>query len=317
MTANLETMVKFRDLQVAEDFAKAAELGYMDKEFTVYGVAYFEENQRWYFVSDKWNYIDDFVVAKERDGRLITPIMVSITTCQVPFGEDEKVKQNLKRELAIKLQKNYPEHFFLTLNEWGNKPNTDEASALLKGLWEKVSICYDYDQLQCYENLLDLAYTGKVLTITQYQIFVRALKDVYEQMIDDVVITDMFEKTFYGVAYFFYTEKQIRWYIDAKKQQVKRRKEELEQQGAIVSPLFIKNYGYNYVYKLADARNDFAIELQQKMGEAYMNLVDMIMQMPTKIERDTFLKEIETLKNDGNILAAQMMQLYGYRWHIR
>lgn len=42
MTGNLDMMMKFRDLRVAEAIGKKAALGWFDVEFTVYGCAYLD-----------------------------------------------------------------------------------------------------------------------------------------------------------------------------------------------------------------------------------------------------------------------------------
>ena len=48
MTGNLNMMMKFRDLQVAEDVGKKAELGWFDVEFTMYGCAYLNDGKMYY-----------------------------------------------------------------------------------------------------------------------------------------------------------------------------------------------------------------------------------------------------------------------------
>ena len=93
MTAHLEVMMKFRDLQVAEDFAKMAEMGYMDKEFILYGTAYAENGQRWYFISDKQAKVDTFSIAVTQKGCFPTPVMALVRTCPVPLGQEEKIVQ--------------------------------------------------------------------------------------------------------------------------------------------------------------------------------------------------------------------------------
>ena len=44
-------MNAFRDVQLAEDFKKMAELGYLDQEYTVYGIVYWKDGIRNYMIS--------------------------------------------------------------------------------------------------------------------------------------------------------------------------------------------------------------------------------------------------------------------------
>lgn len=70
MTGNMQMMMKFRDLQVAEDFSKMAELGYLDKEFTMYGAAFGEDGRRRYIVTGDLDKLYDFDSACTRNADL-------------------------------------------------------------------------------------------------------------------------------------------------------------------------------------------------------------------------------------------------------
>ena len=48
---DLRKMNAFRDVQLAEDFKKMAELGYLDQEYTVYGIVYWKDGIRNYMIS--------------------------------------------------------------------------------------------------------------------------------------------------------------------------------------------------------------------------------------------------------------------------
>ena len=48
---DLRRMTAFRDVQLAEDFKKMAELGYLDHEFTVHGIVYWQNGTRNYVIS--------------------------------------------------------------------------------------------------------------------------------------------------------------------------------------------------------------------------------------------------------------------------
>ena len=50
---NVKMMNAFRDVQIAMDFHKMAENGYLDEEFTMYGCVFLEKNQRQYLISNE------------------------------------------------------------------------------------------------------------------------------------------------------------------------------------------------------------------------------------------------------------------------
>lgn len=58
---DVRRMSAFRDVQVAMDFQKMAENGYLDEEFTMYGCVYLENNKRKYLVSSEEGEIVEFV----------------------------------------------------------------------------------------------------------------------------------------------------------------------------------------------------------------------------------------------------------------
>ena len=50
---DLRRMTAFRDVQLAEDFKKMAELGYLDHEVTVQGIVYWQNGTRNYVISSE------------------------------------------------------------------------------------------------------------------------------------------------------------------------------------------------------------------------------------------------------------------------
>ena len=88
MTGNLNMMMKFRDIQVAEDIGKKAALGYFDVEFTMYGCAYWD-GERKYKISPNKEDIYRFI--EEANLKEIYPsnVMQYTERCPVPSGMKE------------------------------------------------------------------------------------------------------------------------------------------------------------------------------------------------------------------------------------
>ncbi len=313
MTANLDRMVKFRDLQVAEDFARMAELGYMDRAYIFYGCAYYDQGRRWYLLSSDLERLEEILETKPQ--WYPTPIMQLQKSCPVPLGQEEKVAQQFKRQLALRLQASYSIHFFRKLQQWAAKPNTDDAYPLLESLREQLEGLYDQDRLQCFAGLVELAASGKVLSSQHSQYFQVWLDKMRRQMADDVIVSDVFEKTFYGLA-FKPPGEAVGWYSNARIERVRQRQAELEAEGALVSPILVKTIGYNYTYRLEDAHCTFKDMLQKMADQNYLALVCAIKELPAAVEADALQKEIERLRETKRLLEAEALTSYGRRWHV-
>lgn len=61
MTVDLDMMLDLRDLQVALDVQRRAEMGWFDVEFTMYGCAYYQNGERYYRVSTHDEKIYNFI----------------------------------------------------------------------------------------------------------------------------------------------------------------------------------------------------------------------------------------------------------------
>lgn len=314
MTANLETMMKFRDLQVAEDYAKMVELGYMEKEFDIYGCVYFANGVRKYLISEKEEKIVDFILAANKKGQLVSNIMPLQRMIAVPLGREDQVLYDTEKELASQLQKAYPIQFFKTLEQLNSVEHVDFAYSFLKQNQEELIGVYDFDTLQCFEALLEMAWQRKIVKRSQYCALKSWLENVYYQMKDDVVVTDVFSKKMWGIVYLENDSRKV--YVNAKRESVYLRKIELEEEGYIVTPLFHKIYGYNYTYKINDVRNDFMNEILGIMDEEYLKKMYHLRSWKTPIEGSLFYDYCKTLDEMNLKDAKKCLMHYGVIWGI-
>lgn len=68
MTVDLNMMLDLRDLQVAMDVAKRAEMGWFDVEFTMYGTCFERCGKRYFRVSADAARIYDFIETSAQKG---------------------------------------------------------------------------------------------------------------------------------------------------------------------------------------------------------------------------------------------------------
>lgn len=114
ISSQFDERLKDENLQVAEDFARMAELGYMDKEFTAYGCVFFEKGKRRYLISADETKIIDFIIQERAllSSRCPTDMMYVRIKQQVPLGQEENILNDVKRQLGVKMQKTFSEEFF-------------------------------------------------------------------------------------------------------------------------------------------------------------------------------------------------------------
>ena len=135
MTGNMQMMMKFRDLQVAEDFSKMAELGYLDKEFTMYGAAFDEDGKRRYIVTGDLDKLYDFDSACTETQTYLTPLLTLTKVCPVPSGCDDDIARTVKMDLAKKLADVYSKEFFAAADTLAQAAEATDAAEPLLSAW--------------------------------------------------------------------------------------------------------------------------------------------------------------------------------------
>lgn len=314
MTGNLSMMVKFRDLQVAEDFSKMAELGYLDKEFTMYGTAYWQDNQRWYMVSSKQEQLYDFISSDRAKDKWATPIMSMTKICPVPAGSEEDIALTVKTNLANQLQETFPITFFSALeNLFQNKAN-NSAESLLRKVQESIEGVFIEEKLQLFEGLVWRAYDRMVLTQESYKRFCSWLAKMRREMEDDVVIKDVFKRTLYGIAY----EEQgtIKFYSNANKSSIYTKCDNLLKKGFLVTPIFVKSYWFNYKYTLDDVRADFKQHLMGIYDKNYIAILKAIHQLPHSVPIAQYTAIKESLRGQDATNQLEVLTFFEKKWGL-
>lgn len=194
-------MAGLRDLVCAQSVGEMSKMGRFNKDFIMYGCAYEEQGEVHYMISSVATNIHDFIDNSVQQGLYPTPIMTITKTCPVPAGTEEDIALSVKVDLAKQLKKAYPKEFFELLKVFTKAPANDGALAILAPIQTMLEGQFVEDKLKLFENLVHLAYQGKVLSQASYQQFQVWLKDMRVQMVDDVVVKESFERTFYGFAY--------------------------------------------------------------------------------------------------------------------
>ena len=314
MTGNLQMMMQFRDMQVAEDIGKKAALGWFDVEFTMYGCAYLEAGQRYYKISPEAGDIYDFM---ERSAlRDIYPSNVLCLTQKlaVPAGMKEKIALEVKKNLAGQLQKTYPQEFLLALSQLAEACTTNDAAKTLWAEAEALEGVFEEEKLRRFEALLNYCYSMRKLSKDTYQALEGWLKEERKSMEDDGTSKDIFEKTLYGFAY--EEEGEINYLENANKSFIYGAIYEQESNGFLVSPMLVKTYWYNYTYCLPDVQADFERLLEQEYNKDYLKQLRTLKEGSGPILHAGLADTLSMLREKWGREPAATVLRYARRWGI-
>lgn len=314
MTVDLQMMTDLRDLQVAWDVAQRAEMGWFDVEFTVYGCSYLLDGKRYYRISAEAENIYEFIELGRQNNLLPTNIKKLTKKYSVPVGMKREIADNVKYELARQLEAEFPAEFFLYLQKIAEAATEEYAHSLLCAEWDMIENCFDTEKLQIFEDLVQYAYQCRKLTTIQYQQLQANVAEERKNMEETIISKDIFEKKFYGIAY--KTLSGIQYISNARKATVYKKKYDLEQQGIFVTPLFAKQYWYNYTLRLPQVHQMFELDLKKTLSEKYLMLIQQIGGKNNKITKENFKEQLLFVSEYFGLEAAKTFAQYGYRWGI-
>lgn len=314
MTVNLDLFMQFRDLQVAEDVGKMAALGWFDTEFTMHGASYLTAEGVHYMISSHSHNIYTFLQQSHLSGYYPTPLLTLSKKCPVPAGEKDAIAQQVKLELARGLEASYPKPFLQLLHHLGSQTAHDGAKEWLLQVQDAISGLFVEDLLQLFQNLLDLAYRHKVLTQASYAYFSQWLAEERADMIDDVVLKDLFTRTFYGFAYET-AQGYMDYYLNAQKETVYAHQDEMEAKGLLTTPILSKPYWYNYTYRLKDVKAAAELQFKTLLNEDYLQLVKKIQALPSAIDGAYYAQCVTYTQTHFTPAAQVALAAFGRRWH--
>ncbi len=260
-----------RDEMLAQSVMNLYELGKFEKELTMYGCAYQEEDGEIIYVMGtdltkvyEWKY-DIANLTK----RATTVHRTSIRTL-LPTGMEEIISEELQKKMAMDLYNRYPLEYFEHIKTINNRVADNKSYELLKEIQYQLDGVGTIEQLDLYQGLINTAYLNKRLTEKSYYDFCRWVSVEKEDINDDLHKTDLYEKEFYGFAY-AYGDEKFNVVVDGCKSQVYSLMEEKMTDGALVSPVIYKKYWYNNRYRLNDAKKDCRIFYEELFSETYRN----------------------------------------------
>lgn len=312
MTVNFEFVNKLRDVLVAEQVGKKAALGYFEVEFTVYGCAYYlaAEDMMYYKMSSRAE--DIYAYVEKAQGDDIFPGKVESMTlkCQVPLGEKETIELKVKQKLAKKLQEQYPKKFFLRLQEIAQRVQNNSAAPILWDIAAEIEGYFAEYQLEQFAEIVRYAYSCRRLDRAEYARLRQWLGEEDANMTDEMVSKNICEKTLYGIAY--QDGGQIKYIANAQYDYILKKTEELERGGKTVTPVWKKQYFYDYQTRLSETVKLFKENLCSRYSSKYMKELG-------SLRASGFTQaEIIALGREAcaNEACAETLKRYAARWSV-
>ena len=305
-------MMKFRDMQVAEDIGKKAALGWFDVEFTMYGCAYWKDGRRYYKVSPQAEDIYDFIEKSAQQDIFPSNVLSLTRKCAVPTGFEETIALQVKKGLAKQLQKTYPAEFLQLLGRSAAACRNNAASASLWQAAEELEGVFEEERLQHFDRWVHYCYRCQKLEREEYHKLLAWLKEERESMADDFVSKDIFEKTLYGLAY--EEEGSIRYLSNAHSGHVYASLHELEGQGVVVTPILAQTYWYNYDYSLAEVKTDFKAKLKQTYSADDLERLKHLKASLSPAAVEKLAETIDFVQEKWGELPAATFRRYSCRW---
>ncbi|MEE0435656.1 MAG: hypothetical protein UDB11_09710 [Peptococcaceae bacterium] len=316
MTGDLNMMVKFRDLQVAEAVGKKAALGWFDMEFTMYGCAYLDPmlDKMCFRISECPEDIWNFVRASDHKGFFASRVVHMTRKYPVPSGMKNLIAQDVQKMLAHELQKQYPRHFFKALRETAEMCTTNAAEGFLRNETERLEGVFEKEALARFLEQATYFYNCCALSATVYNRFLQWHKEEMLNVMDDAVSKDIFEATLYGMGY--EEHGTIRYMANANQGTLYNKVQELEEKGCFVGPVMMKRYWYNYTYRLPDVIADFKKLLREIYSPTLLqNIKELICK--TEIQKRQAQILFEDTKETWDEEARKTMEGYLCRWGLR
>ena len=302
------------NVQAARVVGRRAELGWFDVEFIMHGCAYLQDGKLYYKVSSQAEDIYRFVDNAAVEGIYTSNVLKYTEKCAVPSGMHDLIANDVKKDLARKLQHSYSKTFFETLNQLSERTWGNGAAVLLWQEAEELEGVFSEEKIDFYESLVQYAYRHHGINSGTYQNIMRWIHEERKNMDDYLISKDFYEKTVYGFAY--EKDGKIKYVDNALQSYVYEKAEKMEQEGYLITPILSHTYWYEQSRRVSEVLCEFRLLLETVYDAEYMTKIKTIRTHKTEINADTFNALLEQIKMSEGEYAFNTLLRYGYAWGI-
>lgn len=302
-----------RDAQCAADVGKMEEFGRFPTEFQVYGTAYQEKNGEIYYrATEHEEKLYDYMQKKKHEGLYFTPIVSYRHYTKVFSEQKEQMFYDTKYALIKQMKQQYENGYFTLMQPFFSEPANDASAEILEEYRYNIDGYFDDAMLQIFQGLLELAYESKTIKQSGYNQLKEWHDNVRHQMGEEPIGDGIFERIFYGFAY--YTNMGIvKTFIDARKQSVVHKRDTLLLNGMMVGSILQKKYYFKELSQISFIKEQYRQWLIAVQNEQYFQSIRQIKSQPGVITRS----DMERVKNSlvKNQEAYKAVCYYDIRWN--
>lgn len=305
-----------RDIQVARDFGRKAELGWMEVEFTVYGCAYLDpiENKVLYRVSSHAEDIYQFIEEAPQRGIYPGNLVRHTEKCPVPSGVKNLITQIVKINLAKELRSMYPITFFELLHQLAAQYTDNNADAMLWKMAEELEGVFDENRLNHFELLVHYARSCCRLDENHYLRLKEWIAEEWRNMEDNYINKELLEKTMYGIGYL--ENGELKHAANALQTQIYEKMYALEQNGIPATPIITHICRHTREERPPQIMQKFRHQLKQICDETYLDLILKLRQRNCTLSPIIIQQALHDAEKQFGIHAAATMLRYAHRWNL-
>ncbi len=304
------------DLQAGLDFETALKLGCFDKEFMYFATAYMTDKGIACRVSAKERRMQHYVHDSVEQGIYPTPIKQYIRRLPAPSGHETKIREQVKKEAAEKVFELYNDTYFTCLSKLANVEANDNAYELLLEWQDQIEGLYDRELLDLYQSLVHEALESKVLHIRSYLELKKWINNVYKELESDIIPKGQYKKTMVAFAYTM-DGNEWKYFFDAWEDVAFKKKVSLEQQGYLVTPMFIRTKWLGDMNEFRAMRENFMADYKAYCGQWYLKRFMMIKNIPGVISAEEYETQKQIVAEQCSKEAQDAFMMYKHRWNIR
>ncbi len=304
------------DLQAGVDYETALKLGCFDKEFMYYAAAYLTPHGLACRVSAKEQRIQQFVHDAVVQGLYPTPIKQYIRRLPAPSGHETEIRETVKKEAAEKVFSLYNENYFSALHQLAGIEAQDHAVEILFQWKEKLEGLYDRELLNLYQGLVYTALESKVLTVKSYLELKKWMDNIYKQLESDIIPKGQYKKMMTAFAY-KKDEGEWKYFFDAWENVSLNRKAELEKQGYLTTPVFLRTKWLTDMNEFRKMRETFMADFKEYCVQGYLDCFEQIKALPSVIKTEQYDAIYQSVGESCSKEAQEAFLVYRHRWNIK
>lgn len=306
-----------RDVSSAEMVRTLAEMNCFEQECVVYGYSWKKpDGQTMYSMSD-----DELLIHKAFEEHMLerccmTPIRQWSTRAILKEETQEDLILYFKLQLAKELKAQYNDAYFETLQTLQDVYADSQAEELLMEWKEELDGYFDADELMLFEGAVEYAYVTKHLSPKPYRRLCQWIQHVRKQMMRKMQMHDIFERTFYGVAYWDKDSEKFSFITNANEKSMHERVKELDHRGQQHTAVYQKTYWFSRSNDLPKIRKQFESDLKELMDETYLQRMRTLQNLPSAIPTSLWDSCMQNVQENCSEEAVQGLRFWGSKWNI-